>query len=227
LLHDMGAESYDPNMAPSVVGSAARVVGSSARVVGSATRPMETSTASGRRMDRDEFKQIAAKAKASTAANELVKSAKNRLPTSRLGASSGSPRYPREPGLAPARRSNYPNRTKKKRESAIPLRPSTYYGGSSRLRVMDMIRTDSGEYVQPRLEAHREWRTPPLWGVRDSAPYMHDGRAETLLEAIVIHEGEAQRTRDRFLNLSLSDRHALLVFLETLVAPQNVPQPAL
>jgi CxxC motif-containing protein (DUF1111 family) len=92
---------------------------------------------------------------------------------------------------------------------------------------MDMIRTDSGEYVQPRLEAHREWRTPPLWGVRDSAPYMHDGRAETLLEAIVIHEGEAQRTRDRFLNLSLSDRHALLAFLETLVAPKNVPQPAL
>jgi CxxC motif-containing protein (DUF1111 family) len=227
LLHDMGAESYDPNMAPSVVGSSARVVGSAARVVGSATRPMETSTASGRRMDRDEFKQIAAKAKASTAANELVKSAKNRLPTSRLGASQGSPRYPQEPGLAPARRSNYPNRTKKKRESAIPLRPSTYYGGSSRLRVMDMIRTDSGEYVQPRLEAHREWRTPPLWGVRDSAPYMHDGRAETLLEAIVIHEGEAQRTRDRFLNLPLADRHAVIVFLETLVAPPNVPQPRL
>jgi len=24
-----------------------------------------------------------------------------------------------------------------------------------------------------------EWRTPPLWGVADSAPYLHDGRAAT------------------------------------------------
>src|SRR5207302_2525840 len=29
-----------------------------------------------------------------------------------------------------------------------------------------------------------EWRTPPLWGVADSAPYLHDGRAPTLQEAI-------------------------------------------
>ena len=74
---------------------------------------------------------------------------------------------------------------------------------------------------------NQEWRTPPLWGVRDSAPYMHDGRAETLLEAIAMHEGEARGTRDRFLNLSLADRHALIAFLETMVAPPNVPQPAL
>ncbi|MCA9158050.1 MAG: hypothetical protein KDA72_06970 [Planctomycetales bacterium] len=26
----------------------------------------------------------------------------------------------------------------------------------------------------------REWKTPPLWGGADSAPYLHDGRAETL-----------------------------------------------
>ncbi len=26
----------------------------------------------------------------------------------------------------------------------------------------------------------REWRTPPLWGYRDSAPYLHDGRAQNL-----------------------------------------------
>ena len=29
-----------------------------------------------------------------------------------------------------------------------------------------------------------EWRTAPLWGVADSAPYLHDGRAATLEEAI-------------------------------------------
>ena len=71
----------------------------------------------------------------------------------------------------------------------------------------------------------QEWRTPPLWGVADSAPYMHDGRAETLLEAITMHDGESKGTRDRFLKLSYEDRHALLAFLNTLVAPPSAPQP--
>lgn len=71
---------------------------------------------------------------------------------------------------------------------------------------------------------NQEWRTPPLWGVADSAPYMHDGRAETLLEAIAVHEGEGAGTRDRFLQLPLVDRHAVVAFLETLVAPPNAPQ---
>ena len=34
-----------------------------------------------------------------------------------------------------------------------------------------------------------EWRTPPLWGVADSAPYLHDGRAATLEDAIKLHSG--------------------------------------
>ena len=71
---------------------------------------------------------------------------------------------------------------------------------------------------------NQEWRTPPLWGVRDSAPYMHDGRAETLLEAIAMHDGESAGTRDRFLKLPLADRHALIAFLNTLAAPKNVPK---
>lgn len=73
----------------------------------------------------------------------------------------------------------------------------------------------------------QEWRTPPLWGVRDSAPYMHDGRAGTLLEAVSMHEGEAAGTRDRFLNLSHSDRSAIIKFMETLAAPTNVPKAKL
>ncbi|MCS7471031.1 hypothetical protein NZK35_30615 [Stieleria sp. ICT_E10.1] len=71
----------------------------------------------------------------------------------------------------------------------------------------------------------QEWRTPPLWGVHDSAPYMHDGRAETLLEAITMHDGESKGTRDRFLTLPLEDRQAVIEFLHTLVAPPNAPQP--
>ena len=69
----------------------------------------------------------------------------------------------------------------------------------------------------------QEWRTPPLWGVRDSGPYMHDGRATTLLEAVIMHGGEATGTRDRFLNLSHRDRSAIIRFMETLAAPPHAP----
>ena len=41
-----------------------------------------------------------------------------------------------------------------------------------------------------------EWRTPPLWGVASSAPYFHDGRAQTLDHAIRRHGGEAAETTD-------------------------------
>ena len=53
---------------------------------------------------------------------------------------------------------------------------------------------------------------------------MHDGRAATLLEAVSLHEGEAAGTRDRFLNLSHRDRAAIIKFMETLVAPTDVPK---
>ena len=74
--------------------------------------------------------------------------------------------------------------------------------------------------------ASLEWRTPPLWGLRDSAPYLHDGRAETILEAISMHDGEAMATRNRFFALSYSDQMAMLAFLESLVAPTQGVIPA-
>lgn len=73
-------------------------------------------------------------------------------------------------------------------------------------------------HLQP-TNFNQEWRTAPLWGVRDSAPYWHDGRAETILEAIAMHDGEAAGTRDRFLQLSYEDRQNVLAFLDSLVAP--------
>lgn len=85
-------------------------------------------------------------------------------------------------------------------------------------------RTDSVQITITPTNFMQEWKTPPLWGVRDSAPYMHDGRAETMLQAITMHEGEAAMTRDRFLNLSVRDRKAVEVFLNTLVAPKNAPE---
>ena len=65
----------------------------------------------------------------------------------------------------------------------------------------------------------REWRTPPLWGIRDSAPYMHDGRAATISQAITLHAGEAPRRRDVMPSLSSRRKQQIEAFLMSLVPP--------
>jgi CxxC motif-containing protein (DUF1111 family) len=66
-----------------------------------------------------------------------------------------------------------------------------------------------------------EWRTPPLWGVADSAPYLHDGRAKTLEEAIVMHRGQGAASASRFSKLDPTEKSQLLAFLGTLRAPRE------
>ena len=51
-----------------------------------------------------------------------------------------------------------------------------------------------------------EWKTPPLWGVADSAPYLHDGSARTLDAAIRHHRGDAKPVLQAFLKLREDDR---------------------
>jgi mono/diheme cytochrome c family protein len=82
-----------------------------------------------------------------------------------------------------------------------------YYGGP----------TDVFADIPPKTL--RQWRTPPLWGVGDSAPYLHDGRAATLDDAILAHGGEAASARIRFEGLAAEHRHQLLAYLETLGQP--------
>jgi CxxC motif-containing protein (DUF1111 family) len=61
-----------------------------------------------------------------------------------------------------------------------------------------------------------EFRTQPLWGVSRFPPYLHDGRAPTLLEAIELHGGEAEKSRDEFRALLPDERDAIISFLEHL-----------
>lgn len=65
----------------------------------------------------------------------------------------------------------------------------------------------------------QEWRTPPLWGVHDSPPYLHDGRAETLVEAIALHGGEAADCTARYFDLPAGEQLALIEYLHCLRAP--------
>jgi CxxC motif-containing protein (DUF1111 family) len=68
----------------------------------------------------------------------------------------------------------------------------------------------------------REWKTAPLWGIGLSpqvsghTEYLHDGRARSLLEAILWHGGEAQSQRDTVAAMRTEDREALLAFLGSL-----------
>jgi CxxC motif-containing protein (DUF1111 family) len=59
-----------------------------------------------------------------------------------------------------------------------------------------------GDGIAQGFARPREMRTAPLWGVRSSAPYLHDGRAATIDAAIRAHEGSASRTRDRYVRLT-------------------------
>ncbi len=73
-----------------------------------------------------------------------------------------------------------------------------------------------GDGIVQAAAGPTEMRTAPLWGLRASAPYLHDGRAATMEQAIVAHEGEGRASRDRYLRLTPSQRRQLAEFLNTL-----------
>jgi CxxC motif-containing protein (DUF1111 family) len=70
--------------------------------------------------------------------------------------------------------------------------------------------------------AATKWRTAPLWGVGyisragRQPTLLHDGRARTIEEAILWHDGEALTARQNFEHLSAADRRQLLDWIATL-----------
>jgi CxxC motif-containing protein (DUF1111 family) len=84
----------------------------------------------------------------------------------------------------------------------------------------DLKRHDMGDALatpkpQGKIPA-RVFLTRPLWGLADTAPYLHDGRAPTVHEAIILHGGEAQAARDAYLALDERARAGVRVFLASL-----------
>ena len=71
---------------------------------------------------------------------------------------------------------------------------------------------------------NHEFITARLWGIADTAPYMHDGRAFTLVEAITMHGGhgsEAQGAAQNFADLTDEDKNKVLSFLMSLRTPNQ------
>jgi CxxC motif-containing protein (DUF1111 family) len=94
-------------------------------------------------------------------------------------------------------------------------------GGDGQIEPLPVIGgSDVDAAKKPKFGAGpREWRTPPLWGLRDTAPYMHDGRAATITEAISFHDGEGLISAQQFQRLSLDERQQIELFLQSLAAP--------
>jgi CxxC motif-containing protein (DUF1111 family) len=85
------------------------------------------------------------------------------------------------------------------------------------------ILSDAGRYHGDRSPGfstggakRSEWRTPPLWGFRDSAPYLHDGRAATLEQAVAFHGGQASGSAKRFFKFSIEEQLKVQAFLRSL-----------
>ena len=72
------------------------------------------------------------------------------------------------------------------------------------------------------LATGNEWRTQPLWGiglietVNGHTNLLHDGRARNIEEAILWHGGEAEASKNAFMNLSVQQRDKVLKFINTL-----------
>lgn len=90
----------------------------------------------------------------------------------------------------------------------------------------DLLLHDMGAELadgRPDFEASgNEWRTPPLWGiglipaVNGHGYLLHDGRARSIMEAVLWHGGEAEMSRKQVLNMPQADRAALVRFVESL-----------
>ena len=95
----------------------------------------------------------------------------------------------------------------------------------------DLLLHDMGEGLadpQPTnskpstIKQARQWRTPPLWGIGLTAlvnreyGFLHDGRARTILEAILWHGGEAQESTEEVVKLSSNQRKQLILFINSL-----------
>ncbi|MES2388104.1 MAG: di-heme oxidoredictase family protein [Bacteroidota bacterium] len=90
----------------------------------------------------------------------------------------------------------------------------------------DMLLHDMGDDLSDNrptyLATGNEWRTPPLWGigltkvVNGRNNFLHDGRARSLMEAVLWHGGEGTTAREKVQNMKASDRAKLVKFLESL-----------
>jgi hypothetical protein len=101
------------------------------------------------------------------------------------------------------------------------------YTASSPIRAIDGESVDAysdfllhdvgtGDGIEQGRARANELRTPPLWGLSESAPYLHDGSATTVQDAIRRHANQGSAAERAFRGLPQMDQRALLEFLNSL-----------
>jgi len=100
----------------------------------------------------------------------------------------------------------------------VAASPSPAIGGQLVEAFSDFLLHDigTGDGIVQGDAQGTEIRTAPLWGLRRSGPYLHDGSASTISLAIESHGGQATAARDAYLALPAEDRRAIIRFLRTL-----------
>jgi hypothetical protein len=84
------------------------------------------------------------------------------------------------------------------------------FGGATVPAYTDLKRHQLGSDERARV------RTAPLWGINSfGPPYLHDARASSIEQSILMHEGEGASARARFLLLSVEQRAQLLAFVRS------------
>ena len=101
-------------------------------------------------------------------------------------------------------------------KSALPALRNQAVAAYTDLRLHDMGAALSDAWDADGIPGSA-FRTPPLWGLRNSGPpYLHDGRAASVRDAIELHGGEAAGTVDAYRRLSPPDKTALDDFVKSL-----------
>lgn len=121
----------------------------------------------------------------------------------------------------------------------LPRLPQNQDGTVTVPLYSDLKRHDLGPFLAQQSPAQRddegtpidnlEWLTTKLWGVADNGPWLHDGRARTLEEAILMHDGENGNANqgeaiaevNAFQALTNSQKASLIDFLESLSVPAS------
>lgn len=70
--------------------------------------------------------------------------------------------------------------------------------------------------IQQGQSTGDQFRTAPLWGLRFRPFLMHDGRANSVIDAIKAHGGEAGYSKVRYMGLKFAQQKQLLEFLSRL-----------
>lgn len=106
---------------------------------------------------------------------------------------------------------------------AAGFEPSPRTGGVRVRHFSDLKRHDMGPELAESFGSplDSQFITARLWGVADTQPYLHDGRAHTLKEAILLHGGEAEDVRNTFAGLGPGAQEKVIRFLLTLRTPEK------